>query len=135
MSNIITDIGHGIKVAAVDTVHAVEEVVGALPKAVAVLSTALKNEATLKTTVLNLIEEGAKVIGDGTLAAASKGTNVVEDAATIADAEAFLTYFKNTFLPAVASLYGELKADITGTTATPAATPTAEVRPIAASDV
>lgn len=113
MSNVITDIGHDVKVAAVDTAKVVVKTVDFLPHAAAaVLATALKDEPQLKATVLALIEAGSKVIADGTIAVASKGTNLLEDAATVSDAESFFAYFNSTFIPAVASLYHEVRADL-----------------------
>lgn len=115
--NIITKVGDGIKTAAVDTAHVAVKLADALPHAAAVLATALKDEPAIKTAVLNLIEQGAKIGADGAIDVASKGTNLVEDAATITDAESFLAYFRGTFVPAVAALYSEVKKDLTPTTA------------------
>jgi hypothetical protein len=114
-TNVITEVGHGIKTAAVDTAHAVVKVATALPRAAAVLATALKDEPQVKTAVLALIAQGAKIGADGAIDVADKGTNLVEDAATVADCEAFVNYFKQTFIPTVAALYSEVKADLTAT--------------------
>lgn len=112
MNNVLTTVGHGIAVATTDTVHSVEKVADALPHAAAVLADALKAEPAIKTAVLALIEQGSKVAADGAIDVADKGTNLVADAATIADAQAFVVYFRSTFIPAVAALYSQVRADI-----------------------
>lgn len=112
MSNIITTVGHDIKVAALDTAHAAEAIVGALPRAAAVLADALKDEPQIKAAVLALIEQGAKVGADTAVAVADKGTNLVADAADVADAQAFINYFRSVFVPEVAAFYSQVRADI-----------------------
>jgi hypothetical protein len=112
MSNIMTDIGHDVKVAAVDTAHVAEKIVGAIPKAIAVLTTALKDEPAVKAAVVALVQAGSKVIADGAIAVAAKGVNLPEDIATVVDAESFVQYFAHTFVPAVSACIKEVEADI-----------------------
>lgn len=112
-SNILVTVGHDLKVAAVDTAHAAEAIVGAIPKVISVLATALKDEPAVKSAVLELVQKFGTVTADGTLAVASKGANLVEDAATVTAAEQFFAYFRDSFIPIVENLYGEVKADLT----------------------
>jgi hypothetical protein len=112
MSNPIEKIGHDIKVAAVDTAHAVVKVVEFLPKAEQVIATAIKDQPQIKTAVLSLVSQATNIVGDVATDAADKGINLTADAATLAAAEAFFAYFKATFVPLVEQVYGEIKTDV-----------------------
>ena len=125
MSNVFQEIGHGIKVAAVDTEHAIVKVVEFLPKAAAVIATAIKDQPEVKAALTNLVEQASTVIGDVGTDVASKGVNLVEDAKTLADAEAFFSWFKTSFIPIVEQVYSTLKADVDPTPAPAAPAPTA----------
>ena len=108
MSNPLSTIGHGIEVAAKDIVKAVDF----LPHVVSLLDTAITNEPQVKSLIANLITQAGTVISTGSTAVAGKGANLLADAATLAAAESFFTYFKDTFLPAAESLYKDLAADV-----------------------
>ena len=112
MSNVFTTVGHDAKVAAIDTAHTVVKVVDFFPHAAAVMADALKAEPQLKQSVLALIQAGSKIVTEGANAVASKGVNLPEDIATVTDAESFVAYFAHTFIPEVATLYKEVRADI-----------------------
>jgi len=112
MSNVFEEIGHGIKVAAVDTEHAIVDAVEFLPKAERVIASAIKDQPAIKDAVLTLVKQASGVIGDTASAAAAKGINLTQDAKALADAEAFFSYFKSTFIPLVESVYREITADV-----------------------
>lgn len=112
MSNVFEEVGHGIKVAAVDTEHVIVDAVEFLPKAEKVIASAIKAQPAIKTAVLELVKQASGVIGDTATAAAAKGINLTEDAKALADAESFFTYFKSTFIPLVESVYHEIAADV-----------------------
>lgn len=119
MSNIFSDIGHGVEVAgkdvakgAVEVGKAVADVFEFLPKAEAVIASAIKEQPEVKTAVLDLVKQATTVIGDLATDAADKGINLTSDAKTLADAESFFAYFKSTFIPLVEQLYGEIKSDL-----------------------
>lgn len=115
MSNPIEKIGHDLKVAAVDTEHVIVRTVEFLPKAAAVIASAIKDQPEVKTAVLSLISQATVVIGDVATDAADKGIDLAADAKTLADAEAFFDYFRSTFVPLVEAVYAEVKADVSGT--------------------
>jgi hypothetical protein len=132
MSNPIEKIGHDIKVAAVDTAKGIVKVVEFLPKAEQVIATAIKDQPQVKTAVLSLVQQATTVIGDVATDAADKGINLAADSKTLADAEAFFTYFKNSFVPLVEAVYDEVKADLSSTPQTVTATvPAATSAPVA----
>jgi hypothetical protein len=58
------------------------------------------------------------VVGDVATDAAEKGINLTQDAKTLADAEAFFTWFKASFIPVVEQVYSALKTDVTGPAST-----------------
>jgi hypothetical protein len=105
-------VGHDIKIAAVDTEHAIVKTVEFLPKAEKLIASAIKDQPEVKSAVLDLVTQATAVIGDVTIDVADKGINLAADAKTLADAEAFFTYFKNTFIPLVESIYSEVKTDV-----------------------
>lgn len=113
MSNIFENIGHGVEVAAKDVAHVAVEVVDFLPHAVALLDDAIAHEADVKTLVVNLVKQATGVFTAGTVAITDKGVNLTADAATLAAAEAFFTYLKDTFLPSAEALYKQLEVDVT----------------------
>jgi len=115
MNNIAETIAHGIKIGAEDVAHAAEEVVGAIPKVISVLGTALRDEPAVKSAVVDLVKEFGTLTADGALAVAAKGADLTEDAAMVSASVQFLTYFKDTFVPVVEKLFGEVKADIVAT--------------------
>jgi hypothetical protein len=118
----LSKIGHALHMAGEDTLHVAEDTVSWLPKVEAVLVEALKDEPAIKAAVLGLVKAGAAVVASGTVAVVDKGANLVQDAATVATAEEFVTYFQETFLPAVEALYKVVVADATITATVPAAT-------------
>jgi hypothetical protein len=112
MSNPITTVGHDIKTVAVDVAHVAVDVVEFLPKAASVIASAIKDEPTVRTAVLDLVKNASAVLASGTVAVTDKGVNLVADASVLAAAEAFFGYFKTTFVPLVEQLYGEVVADV-----------------------
>ncbi len=111
--NIIEDIGHGLKVVAVDVAHAVEYPITFLVRAEKVIASAIKDQPDVKTAVLSLVKQAEAVIGDVATAGAEKGVNLADDAKALADAEVFFEYFKSTFVPLVEKVYTEIAADVT----------------------
>jgi hypothetical protein len=119
MSNVFTDIGHGIKVGAEDVAHAavdtgkvIVKVVEFLPKVEAVIASAIKDQPEVKSAILDLVKQATAVIGDVATDAADKGINLAADAELLADAEQFFSYFKSEFIPMVESVYAEIKTDV-----------------------
>lgn len=112
MNNIITDIGHGIKVAAIDTEHIIVEGVEFLPRAIKVLDTAIADQHQVKAVVIELVKRSMGVIGDFSTAVASKGLNLAQDSAALADAEAYFQWFRDTFCPVIESVYHEVAQDL-----------------------
>jgi hypothetical protein len=106
--NVLTSVEKGLETVGHDIVIAVEF----LPKAEKVIATAIKDQPAVKAAVLELIAQGTKVVGDVSTVAADKGINLAADTQALTDAEAFFTYFKNTFIPAVEAVYEEVKADV-----------------------
>jgi flagellar hook assembly protein FlgD len=123
MSNPLEAIGHGVKVAAEDVVKGVADAIEFLPKAEKVIATAIKDDPQVKTAVLELVKQAEAVIGDTASAAADKGINLADDAKALADAEAFFTWFKTSFVPLVEQIYAEVKTDLA--TPAPVAAPSA----------
>lgn len=111
MSNVLTDVGHDVKVAAVDAVHGVVKVVDFLPHAISVLGTAIKDQPEIKQAVIDLVKQAGLVIGDLSMLQ-SKGINLIADTKTLTDAESFFGYFKNEFIPVVEKAFKELAADV-----------------------
>jgi len=112
MSNVCVEIGYDIKVAAIDTEHAVVAAVQFLPKAAAVIASAITDQPEVKSAVLGLVQRAETVVGDVTGAAVDKGINLAEDAKALADAEVFFTWFKSSFVPVIEQVYAEVKTDI-----------------------
>lgn len=112
MSNVITTIGHDIKVGVEDAGKAIVDAVEFLPKAERVIASAIQNQPAIKSAVLDLVKQATTVIGDVGADVASKGIDLASDARTLADAEAFFQYFRSTFIPLVEQVYGEIAADI-----------------------
>jgi Glu-tRNA(Gln) amidotransferase subunit E-like FAD-binding protein len=112
MSNVFTTIGHDVKVAAVDTARVVVKVVEFLPKAEKIIASAVKDQPILKQAIIDLVKQASAVVGDVSLDVAQKGMNLMQDAKTLADAEAFFLYFKSKFVPLVESVYKEVEADL-----------------------
>jgi len=108
MSNPLSKIPHVIELAAND----VWKVVDFLPHAVAVLTTAIKDEPTVKTLITELVQQAGAVITDTTLAATKEGIDLTADAAALAAAEAFFTWFKGTFIPGVEQIYKDIAAQV-----------------------
>jgi hypothetical protein len=112
MGNIVTTIGHDIKVAAKDTGHVVVEIVTWLPKVEKVLASAIKDQPEIKQAVLDLVKKASVVAGDVSTDVSENGLNLAQDAQTLADAESFFAWFKSSFVPLVENFYGEIAADI-----------------------
>ena len=123
MSNEFTDIGHDIKVGAEDVGKGVETAVQFaivhpiefLAKSEVVFADVIKDSPTVKTAVLTLIKQATTVIGDTATDVADKGLNLNSDEQTLADAEAFFTYFKNSFIPLIETVYKAISADTVAT--------------------
>jgi hypothetical protein len=93
---------------------------------VKVLGTALTEAPEVKAAITQLVKLGEAVVPDVTADIASKGLNLIDDAATIAAVQAFFQYFSGTFLPAVEKAYASLAADVNAPAATaPASTSSA----------
>jgi hypothetical protein len=120
MGNVFETIGHDVKVGAEDVAKGVEKGVEYgivhpiefLIKAEKVLASAIKDQPEIKDAVLALVKQASGVIGDVSTDVAEKGLNLQDDAKTLADAEAFFTYFKDKFIPLVEMVYAEVKADV-----------------------
>lgn len=112
MSNPIQEIGHGIKVAAVDVAKGIEYPISFLVKAESVITSAIKDQPEIKSAVISLITQAESVIGDVATASAAKGINLASDAKALSDAESFFEYFKSTFIPLVEAVYKEVAADV-----------------------
>jgi hypothetical protein len=128
MSNVFETIGHDVKVGAEDVGKGIEKgveyafvhPVEACEKAVQVFETLIKDSPAAKAAVQGLIKAGAKAESDAATAVADKGLNIAVDVAAVTDGETFFSYFKSTFLPAMASVYKDLKTDVESTTPDPA---------------
>ena len=112
MSNPLEVVGHDLKVAAIKTEHAVAKAVDFLPHAAALLAAAIKDLPEVRTAVTELVAKAQVVIADSVTDVAGKGLNLAEDAQTIADAEAFFAYFRDSFMPAIEKIYAEITDDI-----------------------
>lgn len=95
-----------------DIVKGVEYPIEFLVKAEAVIASAIKDQPEVKTAILGLVTQAQTVIADSAGVLANKGVDFSADSKTLADAEAFFEYFKNTFIPMVEQIYAEVKADI-----------------------
>jgi hypothetical protein len=98
-------------------------------KIIEILTDVLKDEPTVKTAVVGLIQQIESVVKDATYAASAGGLNLTDDVAEIVAAKALFEYVKSTFLPDVEAVYKDLAVDIkasdsttTSTTTTAAAT-------------
>lgn len=112
MSNVFEEVGHGLKVAAVDTEHAIVDAVEFLPKAEKVIASAIKDQPQIKDAVIELVKQAEGVIGDVAGAVATKGIDLASDAKALADAEAFFSYFESIWIPLIEQVYKEVAADI-----------------------
>jgi hypothetical protein len=99
--NVVEKIGKGI---AWPFVHATQ--------VIEVLTTALKDEPTVKTAIVGLVQQIEMLDKDGATSLADKGIDIPEDIATVADAKALWAYVTGTFLPAVESAYKDFDADL-----------------------
>jgi len=99
-----------------DIVEAPVELINWGFKAEKVLATAIKDQPQLKTVLTALIKQAESIGTAGIAAAGGSGLNLTADATVLADAEAFFAYVKSNVVPLVESIYGEVKADVTGTT-------------------
>lgn len=102
-------------------------------KIIEILTDVLKDEPTVKTAVVGLIQQIESVVKDATYAASAYGLNMTDDVAEIIAAKALFEYVKSTFLPDVEAVYKDLAVDIeasdsttTSTTTTAAAISTTE---------
>jgi hypothetical protein len=105
-------VGHDLKIAVVDTGHAIIKTVEFLPHAVKLLDTAIQDQPKVKEAVIDLIKQAGVVTGDVTIDVTDKGVNLVADLQTLKDIVAFFNYFKSTWVPLIEQLYGEVKADL-----------------------
>lgn len=122
MSNPLTAVGHAVKTAAVDITTGVVDVFEFLPKAERVFASAIKDQPEVKSAILQLVQRAETVVADTGTAAADQGVNLAADAKTLADAEAFFAWFRNTFIPLVEQIYSEVKQDLSSPApSTPAA--------------
>lgn len=110
--NIIEKIGHEIGLAGKDVEHEVLDVVEWLPKAEVVVTTAIKDQAEFKAATLDLLKLGSTVVADVAVDTADKGINLTADKQTLIAAEAFFTYFKNTYVPMIESVFEQVKANM-----------------------
>jgi hypothetical protein len=133
MGNVFQEIGHGVKVGAEDVGKGVEKGVEFaivhpiefLVRAQVVLADAIKDSPEVKSAVLDLVKQATTVIGDTATDIATKGINLSDDQKTLSDAEAFFTYFKNTFIPLVEQVYKSISSDATAAAPVPATPATA----------
>lgn len=112
MGNPFTAVEHVAETVGENIVTGVEYPVEFLVKAERVITSAIKDQPQIKTSVIELIKQAQGVIGDVATAGSAKGLDLASDAKTLADAEAFFAYFKNTFVPLVEQGYSEVAADI-----------------------
>jgi hypothetical protein len=109
-----------IKTSAGTVLHVIEAPFEDIGKIAAILKTGVADEPEVKAGVVQLVSLGEKAFGDGSTAVAGKGLNIFADEATIADIQAFGTYFTSTFIPMVKNVYGEVVADLNAPAVTPA---------------
>ena len=112
MSNILVTVGKNVETVAVKVEEGVVKALSVSEKTLAILTTSLKDEPELKATIVGLITAAEKIIADGSTATAAKGINIAADASTLADAEAFFTYFKSSFIPVVESVFTDLTTSV-----------------------
>ena len=105
-------VGHDLKIAVIDTEHAIIKTVEFLPHAVKLLNTAIHDQPRVKEAVIDLIKQAGVVTGDVTIDVTDKGINLVADLKTLQDIVAFFDYFKATWVPLIEQLYGEVKTDL-----------------------
>ena len=112
MSNVFEEIGHGLKVAAVDTEHVIVDVATYLPRVAKAIDDAIVAEPELKAVVTGLIGKFTALGPDVLAAVASKGLDLANDLATVTAVEGIVSYFTGTFLPVAEKLVGEVVADV-----------------------
>jgi hypothetical protein len=117
MANVISEVGHGLKVAVVAVGHGAADVakgvaaaVKFLVKAEKVLEIAIKDQPKVRAAVVELVKRAHVVIADVEHVAGEGGLNLKDDAQALKDAEAFFAYFKDEFIPLVEQIYGEVQA-------------------------
>lgn len=112
MSNIIEQVGHGLKFAGKDIVKGIEYPFVHTAQFCSVIATLIKEESPVKDAVIALVKDAEAVDVDAVTAIASKGLNIPADIAAFKDVVTFFNAFRSQFLPVVQAAYKDLKADI-----------------------
>lgn len=111
MTNIITTIGHDVKVGVEDAGKAVAYPFVHTAQFVKLLGDAMSETPAVKAAIIALVQAGEKIVGDAGGDIATKGLDLTDDLATVTDVQSFFKLFAGTFLPAVTAADKELKAD------------------------
>ena len=109
-----------LKTAGGGTLHVVEAPFEFGARIEQLISTGLKDEPEIKAAVLQLVALGEQIGLDGAADVAASGLNVQNDIKTFTDIGALYSYVKNTFIPLVKKVYGEVKVDLATQAATTA---------------
>ena len=109
MSNVFEEIGHGIEVAAKDTGEAILWPFKHTAEAVAALTAAIKDEPSVRASIIGLVAKAEAVDADAVAAIGSKGADITSDLATMAAVKDFFIYFESTFVPAVKAAYADIE--------------------------
>jgi hypothetical protein len=112
MSNIIEEVGHGLKAAGKDIVKGIEYPFVHTAQFCSVIATLIKEESPVKDAVIALVKDAEAVDVDAVAAIGSKGLNIPADIAVFKDVVTFFNAFRSEFLPVVAAAFKELQGDI-----------------------
>jgi hypothetical protein len=125
MANVLNTLGH----VGLDIVHAIEVPFKFIIKADKVLNTVVKDQPELASVLATLVQKAEEVGAASLLAGSDKGLNLAEDAAALAQVEAFFAWFKATVVPEIEKVFDEIKTDLAATSVSPVvpAAPTATV--------
>ena len=95
-----------------DVLKAVTKPFTFLAKTEKVLDTVITDQPVLKTLLTQTVVKSEQIAVDGLAAGGSKGMNLVADAQVLNDAEQFFVWFKNTVVPEIEKVYGEISTDV-----------------------
>lgn len=115
MSNVLTDIGHGIKVGVEDIGKVAEDVITTADKVIKVIESVKALTPTFKAELGTLVSDVEKIAGPLAPVIASGGTNIAVDATAlepvVADVIKLVKDFVS-FLPTIESAFKTIGADI-----------------------
>jgi hypothetical protein len=120
MDNPLEAIGHGIKVGVVDAGKgiakgvdvAIVQPIEFAVKAEKVIATAIKDQPIVRDAVTSLVKQATTVINDFKTDVGDGLFNLRADEQTFKDAEAFFNWFKDSFIPAIEQVYGDVSTDV-----------------------